>query len=132
MATATQGESTSEHRARTSSTGLSRIEIQVPHDDVGLVRQFADGLQGERATYLRNVMTGALKAPPKGSALEMFQSISLPDDLADDLDDILNEPRSNETALDMFQRLQLDETTWAFLDAALKEPHSTELREIEW
>ncbi len=131
MATATQGETTTEHRERAPTTGLSRVEIQVPDDDVGLVRQFADGLQGERATYLRNVMTGALKAPPKGSALEMFQSIALPEEFDDEFDEILNEPRSAETALDMFQRLQLDEATWAALDEGLKEPHSNEIREID-
>jgi uncharacterized protein (DUF1778 family) len=102
MATATQRKATSAHRARAKAQGLARVEVRVAEGDVALVRQFADGLRGERGTQLRAAVDEALNS------------------------------KAAESALDMFQRLRLDEAAWATLAQALNEPHSNEIREIEW
>jgi hypothetical protein len=76
------------------SKGLARVELQVPEGDVALAEKFAEGLRSGRGAELREAVDDALSQPRAGSALELFQSIALPDDLAEELNEILNEPRS--------------------------------------
>lgn len=76
MATAAQQKATSAHRKRSVQRGLIRLEVQVPAQDAGLVREIAVHLRGEprRAEALRSALLSDLAVGKAGSVLEMFAS----------------------------------------------------------
>jgi hypothetical protein len=81
MASKSQRKASSMHRRRAAARGLTRVEVQAPKRDAGLIRALAETLRSrsEKSEALRSTLAKALIHPEVKTEFDVFGS-ELPDE----------------------------------------------------
>jgi hypothetical protein len=82
LASKSQRKATNAHRRRAAASGIARVEVQAPRQDVALIRALAETLRehSEKANALRSTLAKALTNPELKTAFDVFGS-DLPDEV---------------------------------------------------